>query len=113
MKASAILPALLLAVAAAPSFATATAAPENFEFRTGIYRCELNQSVHVRKVSEDLKSVVIEWQKKDYTVRAVDTRSGALRYEDAGSGLVWIMITGKSMLLDARRGQRLADECRA
>jgi hypothetical protein len=96
-----------LAAAAAPSLA-AGASP----FPPGVYRCELNQSVHVRNVSADLKSAVISWKQKDYTIRAVDTRTGALRYEDPSSGLVWIMITGKSMLLDARRGQRLADECR-
>jgi hypothetical protein len=102
------LSAAALAVAAAPSFAAGGSA-----FPPGVYRCELNQSVHVRTVSQDLKSAVIHWAKKDYTLQSVGTRSGALRFEDAASGLVWIMIPGKSMLLDSRKGQRLADECRA
>jgi hypothetical protein len=46
-------------------------------------------------------------------MKAVNTQSGALRYEDGASGLVWIVITDKSMLLDTRQGKQLANECRA
>lgn len=42
---------------------------------------------------------------------AVDARSGALRCEDRDSGLVRLMIHGKSMLLDTKQRQRLADAC--
>ena len=38
-------------------------------------------------------------------------RIGALRYEDDASGLVWIVIVGKSMLLDTRQGKQLANDC--
>ena len=37
---------------------------------------------------------------------------GALRFEDKASGLTWITITGKSMLLDTRQGRQLANDCR-
>lgn len=87
--------------------------PHNMSFKTGAYRCELGRSVNVRTVSSDLQTATLSWNKRDYTMRAVDARSGALRYEDKASGLVWLMIPGKSMLLDTRQGQRLADECRA
>ena len=77
----------------------------------GHYRCELNRSVHVRHVTPDLQSAVLQWNRKDYTLRAVEARTGALRYEDPQSGLVWITITGKSMLLDSKHGKQLANEC--
>ena len=86
--------------------------PHRFAFPAGIYRCELNRSVDVRQVAADMQSAVVRWNKKDYTLRAVSARSGALRYEDAASGLVWIMIVGKSMLLDTRHGKQLANECK-
>jgi hypothetical protein len=87
--------------------------PHNFPMRAGLYRCELNRIVDVRQVTADLSSAVVRWNKREYTMRAVNADSGALRYEDERSGLVWIVIAGKSMLLDARRGKQLANECRA
>lgn len=97
------------AVAAQP---VAEINPAGLPFRAGTYRCELNRQVHVRDVAPDLGFAVLNWDRKDYTLRAVGTRSGALRYEDSASGLVWLVIVGKAMLLDTRRGQQLANECR-
>jgi hypothetical protein len=87
--------------------------PYRIPFKSGAYRCELGRSVHVRQVSPDQRTAVLQWQRHDYTLHAVRAQSGALRYEDAESGLVWIVIHGKSMLLDSKAGQRLADACRA
>lgn len=86
--------------------------PHRFAFPTGVYRCELNRSVNVRQVSPDMQSAVLQFDKKEYRMRAVQARSGALRYEDSASGLVWLVIVGKSMLLDTKNGRQLANECR-
>ncbi|HYF57574.1 MAG TPA: MliC family protein [Burkholderiaceae bacterium] len=86
--------------------------PHRIAVRTGAHRCELGRSLHVSEVSADQRTAVLRWDRREYTMRAVHARSGAMRYEDAGSGLVWLVIPGKSMLLDARQGQRLAAECR-
>lgn len=86
--------------------------PAGLPFRAGTYRCELNRQVQVRDVAPDLGFAVLNWDRKDYTLRAVGSRSGALRYEDNASGLVWLVIVGKAMLLDTKRGQQLANECR-
>lgn len=86
--------------------------PHGFKFPAGVYRCELNRSVHVREVAPDMQSAVVNWNKRDYTLRAVNARSGALRYEDPASGLVWLVILEKSMLLDTRQGKQLANECK-
>jgi len=103
---------------ALPAVRAADAPPAGFNphkigFKTGAYRCELGRSVQVRSVSTDLQTATLNWNRRDYTMKAVDSRSGALRYEDKGSGLVWLMIHGKSMLLDTKQGQRLADDCKA
>ena len=86
--------------------------PTRMVLETGVYRCELNRSVHVRAIAPDRQSMVISWLGKDHQLAAVDARSGALRYEDARAGLIWLVILGKSMLLDSRKGQQLANECR-
>jgi membrane-bound inhibitor of C-type lysozyme len=119
-----ILRALLSASAALcllTSMPTAHAAPERIhafnphkmKFKAGAYRCESGKRLNVRSVSSDMQTAVLQWDQRDYTVKAVGAPSGALRYEDAASGLVWLMIPAKGMLLDASQGQRLADGCRA
>ena len=87
--------------------------PYRIGFKAGAYRCELGRSVQVRHVSPDIQNATLRWNQRDYMVRAFDARSGALRYEDRDSGLVWLMIHGTSMLLDTKQGQRLADACQA
>jgi hypothetical protein len=86
--------------------------PYGIAFAPGTYRCELGRSVLVRTVAPDLRSTVLRWGDDERTLRAVDARSGALRYEDPGSGLAWIVLRDRAMLLDARAGQRLANACR-
>lgn len=111
--------ALVAATASMPAAASGSADdapafnPAGIAHKAGLYKCELNRTVNVRHVEEDLRTAVIHWNKRDYTLRAVNTHSGALRYEDLASGLVWIVITGKSMLLDTKLGRQLANECRA
>ena len=100
----------LPAIAAGPD--TENFNPHNFAFPAGVYNCDLNRKVDVREVSADMRSAVVRWATKDYTLRAVKARTGALRYEDEASGLVWIVIVGKSMLLDTKAGKQLANDCR-
>jgi hypothetical protein len=87
--------------------------PYRIAMPSGAYRCEFGRSVQVRDVSADRRTAVLRWGSRDFTLRAVQARSGALRYEDETSGLAWIVIPGTSMLLDTREGQRLANACRA
>jgi hypothetical protein len=80
--------------------------------RPGIFTCELGRQVLIKEVANDSNSMIVNWQKRDITLRGGHTASGALRYEDARSGLAWIIIVGKAMLLDTRKGQQLANECK-
>lgn len=98
--------------------AAAPRVPEGFNpyriaYAPGAYRCELGRSVQVRTVSADLRTTELRWAGGDYTLRSVEARSGALRYEDADSGLAWIVLKDRSMLLDTKAGQRLANACKA
>jgi hypothetical protein len=78
----------------------------------GLYRCELDRRVIVRRVAADGRSLVLNWRGRDSVLHAVQARTGALRFENPESGHVWLVIVGKSMLLDARAGRTLANECR-
>lgn len=88
------------------------AAPVVIRFDPGLYRCELKREVLVHSVAADRGHAMIKWRKRDYRLTAVQARSGALRYEDPISGLMWIVILDKSMLLDTKHGRQLANECR-
>jgi len=82
-----------------------------FALYEGTYRCELSRKVVIREVSPDQSLAVLNWRKRDYTMHSVHAPSGALRFEHE-SGLTWITVVGKSMLLDTKRGKQLANECR-
>lgn len=112
MKLKSIAPAAAIAAILLSAIQTPAHA-QGVSLKPGTYRCELNQSVHFAKVSADQKSAVLKWGKRDYQMKSVGTSTGAIRYEDKASGMVWLMIAGKSMLLNQKQGQRLADECRA
>jgi len=87
------------------------AAAGRMVLQAGTYRCELNRNVEIRQISADGQTMEISWAGKTHSLQAVNARSGALRFENAADGLIWLVIVGKSMLLDSRKGQQLANEC--
>jgi hypothetical protein len=49
--------------------------------------------------------------KLKYRMSPVATSTGAIRLEDQKNGAVWLQLANKSMLMNHKLGQRLADEC--
>ncbi|MCY1251533.1 hypothetical protein D9M72_653060 [compost metagenome] len=47
----------------------------------------------------------------NYRMVPVATTTGTVRLEDKQAGAVWLQIANKSMLMNQKLGQRLADEC--
>lgn len=73
--------------------------------------CELGAFV---TLTADIKSpgyfdVLIKTQK--YRMFPVVTSTGAIRLEDQRAGAVWLQLSNKSMLMNQKLGQRLADVC--
>ncbi len=110
--AAAVPPAMLITAPAAEAPAAPVFNPHGLPLKVGTYKCELNRDVQIRSLTEDQQTAVIHWNKKDYTLKSVTALSGALRFEDLQSGLVWLVVVGKSMLLDIKAGKQLANECR-
>lgn len=92
--------------------ATPPPTPVGLVLEPGVYRCELERSVGVKSLTRDGQTMELRWNRKEYAMHAVEARSGALRYENREAGLAWITIVGKSLLLDTRQGQQLANECK-
>jgi hypothetical protein len=60
----------------------------------------------------DSQHVAMRWNKKLHRLTRVGTTTGASRFENKKYGLVWIGIPAKGILLDSKKGQQLANECK-
>ncbi len=115
------LPALALSAVAALASLALPAAAETLSsgqleaagrVYTGVAQCDQGQTVSVTPVAGKEGVFVLEHKKAKYTLVPEETTTGAVRLEDKKAGIVWIQIPSKSMLMNARLGQRVADGCR-
>jgi hypothetical protein len=86
--------------------------PEITGTKTYEYNCELGNKVTIYRNDGDDKYIAIRWDKHLRRLTRVPTTTGANRFENHLAGLVWIGIPAKSMLLDSKKGQQLANECK-
>lgn len=77
------------------------------------YRCELGNKLTIYQNANDDQKIALRWNKHLHPMTRVNTTTGANRFEDAKKGLVWIGIPAKGMLLDSKKGQQLANECKS
>jgi hypothetical protein len=76
------------------------------------FNCELGNKITIYENDSDNKRIGLRWNKKVHELTRVSTTTGANRFEDKDAGLVWINIPAKGMLLDSKKGQQLANECK-
>lgn len=80
------------------------------QLATGNFSCDMGNKVEVKLDSSN--NVNLVWKGSTYKMAPVSTSTGALRFENKGDGLVWIQIPSKSMLLNSKIGQQLANDCK-
>jgi hypothetical protein len=73
--------------------------------------CELGASVLVARDAAAPGYFLIHGKGFRYRMKMMSTTTGAIRLEDAKAGAVWLQLANKSMLMDQKKGRRLADEC--
>jgi len=78
---------------------------------TGDAACEFDQTVSVLPINGQPGHFRVTFKKVAYTVVPEETTSGAIRLEDKKAGIVWLQIPSKSMLMNAKVGQRMVDGC--
>ena len=77
----------------------------------GLIGCELGATVSVIADPVAPGHFHVGGKGFKYHMAPVVTSTGTVRLEDPVGGAVWLQIANKSMLMDQKRGQRLADEC--
>lgn len=73
--------------------------------------CELGAFVTVTAEPASPGHFHVEGKGFKYFMAPVATTTGTVRLEDQKGGAVWLQIANKSMLMNQKLGQRLADEC--
>lgn len=76
------------------------------------YSCELGSKLTIHANLADPDHIALRWQHRLIRLERVGTTTGANRFESRKRGLIWIGIPAKGILLDSRRGQQLANECK-
>ena len=105
------------AVNAAAGIRAAEAAltPDELAIAEGVYTgnmpCELGNSVTVTRDPARPGFGDVHTRNHKFRMSPVATPTGAVRLEDKTAGAVWLQILNKSMLMNHKIGQRLADEC--
>ena len=106
------------AAAAAPAAAAAAAALSAGQLDaaqrvyTGQAQCEFGESIDINAVDGKPGHFHLRHKAATYNLVPEETTTGAVRLEDKRAGIVWLQIPSKSMLMNSKIGQRVADDCR-
>jgi hypothetical protein len=102
-------------LAALPALAAETLSPGQLAAAarvfTGGVDCELNQKISLQPIEGTPGHFKLTYNKVSYTLVPQETTTGAVRLEDRKAGIVWLQIPAKSMLMNAKLGQRMVDSC--
>ena len=80
---------------------------------TGKVQCELGADVTVAADEKNPGFFHVSAGKQRFFMHPVESRTGAIRLEDIRTGAMLLQLGNKSMLMNQKLGQRVADECAA
>lgn len=78
---------------------------------TGKLPCELGAFVTLAPDAKAPGYFDVQIKAVKFRMFPVETSTGAIRLEDKNAGAVWLQLANKSMLMNQKLGQRLADAC--
>jgi hypothetical protein len=89
--------------------------PAELAIAERVYRgklpCELGAFVTLTADEKSPGYFDVQIKSQKFRMFPVETSTGAIRLEDHKAGAVWLQLANKSMLMNQKLGQRLADEC--
>jgi len=83
------------------------------QVHTGRIVCELGNVVHITPDAQNRGFFTLHMGKHRFHVSPVPSATGAIRLEDPQAGAMWLQLANKSMLMNSKLGQRMADECQS
>jgi hypothetical protein len=83
------------------------------QVHTGRMTCELGNFVTVTPDAQNAGAFVVQLKQHKFHMVPVVSSTGAIRLEDAQAGAMWLQLANKSMLMNSKIGQRMADECQS
>ena len=98
-------------VGALPPLSALRAPKVDHRKHAGNYHCDHGRSIRIENVTDRTDVILLTWQGTQHRLERVHSNSGAERFEELSTGLVWILIPGKAMLLSTNQGRALANEC--
>ena len=81
--------------------------------QVGTLPCELGQTVVLEADPAAIGFFHLRIGKLRYRLSPELTTTGAIRLEDKSAGIVWLQLANKSMLMDQKKGRRMADDCKS
>lgn len=97
--------------------ADAALTPEELAIAQRVYvgslPCELGATVTLTADPKTPGYFDVRGKNFSYRMFPVVTSTGAIRLEDHREGAVWLQLSNKSMLMNQKLGQRIADECKS
>ncbi len=81
------------------------------QIHEGRIACELGTYVQITADARNPGYFNVQTKAQRYRMYPVVTATGAIRLEDQKVGAVWLQLANKSMLMNQKLGQRVADEC--
>lgn len=75
--------------------------------------CELGNVVNIAADTKNPGYFDVSLKNSKYKLYPVETTTGAIRLEDRKAEIIWLQLANKSMLINRKVGQRMADDCKS
>jgi len=83
------------------------------QVHTGRIVCELGNVVQITPDAQIRGAFALQMGKHRFHMTPAYSATGAIRLEDTQAGAMWLQLANKSMLMNSKLGQRMADECQS
>lgn len=87
--------------------------PDITDTVTTDYNCELGNKITIYTNEKDTDHMALRWKHRLHRMNRIATTTGAQRFENPVSGIIWIGIPSKGILLDSKLNRQLANECKS
>ncbi|WP_147476857.1 hypothetical protein [Vandammella animalimorsus] len=81
--------------------------------KRGDFLCAGAVTINVSDATDNPREFVVKSKGFEFRMVPVVTASGAVRLENEAKGVIWLQVANRAMLMNQKKGQRMAAECLA